>query len=226
MNGGYEYPREVIRTCAGIIIDVIDVSKPSATTYNAAGLRERVRRGFDFVIKTCKVNRLPDDAALEILYPLAALADETLLNIPECRGLWSEEPLQLRYFGEIAAGTKFFAKLDSLVSCVSMDDVITNCADWKIDVLELYFLSLAAGFKGMYYSENSHVLRNIFENLGIILTDIRLKSKSTPLDKNKKSYSCSKLIIYTISASLFALVAAAAAYVAASAGLSEFLGNF
>lgn len=225
MNGGYEYPREAVRTCAGIIIEIIDVSKPSATTYNAAGLYERICSGFDFVIKICKVNRLANGAALELLYPLAALADETLLKIPECRGLWSENPLQLRYFGEIAAGTKFFAKLDALVSRLNVDDVLANCADWKIDVLELYFLSLAAGFRGMYYSENSRVLRDIFENLGVILTDVRLKSGAARLDKKKNSYSCSKWIIYAIAASLFALVAAAAAYMAASAGLSEFLGN-
>jgi type VI secretion system protein ImpK len=83
----------------------------------------------------------PPNAALA-KYALAAFVDEIVLNSSwSLKDSWSGRPLQLEYFNDFAAGEEFFNKLDTL----------RHTEDPKrIEVLEVYFLLLALGFKGKY----------------------------------------------------------------------------
>lgn len=75
-------------------------------------------------------------------YALAALIDETILTSRwQIREGWSGNPLQLEYFNDFAAGEEFYSKLEHLRH--SSDRA-------KVDVLEVYYLCLALGFRGKY----------------------------------------------------------------------------
>src|SRR5262245_49188506 len=75
-------------------------------------------------------------------FALVGFLDETILQSSwALRDLWAGNPLQLQYFNEFNAGEEFYTKLESLRNA---DD------PKKLDILEVYFLCLALGFKGKY----------------------------------------------------------------------------
>jgi type IV/VI secretion system ImpK/VasF family protein len=160
------YPSQIDKICAEVIVEVLEAAKsPSAT--DADRLYRELCTKFDATIRLCEVERLPVDVALELLYPIAALADEIFITMPQYRTRWIASPLQLRYFGEVATGTLFFSRLEKLIAA----------PEDKRRQLELYFICLALGFKGKYGVGGQSGLRAIFENLGTILTDMRLDGR-------------------------------------------------
>lgn len=72
-------------------------------------------------------------------YALTALIDESIMlsELP-AKDDWLSEPLQLRYFDEVTAGEEFYTRIDDLR------------AARKPEVLEVYWMCLAFGFKGKY----------------------------------------------------------------------------
>ena len=75
-------------------------------------------------------------------YALAATIDEVILTSSwPAKEAWSGRPLQLEYFNDFAAGEEFYSKIEGLRRT-------TDPA--RVDVLEVYFLCLALGFKGKY----------------------------------------------------------------------------
>lgn len=75
-------------------------------------------------------------------YALVGFLDETILQSNwALRDVWAGNPLQLQYFNEFSAGEEFYNKLEGLRNA---DDAR------KLEVLEVYFLCLALGFKGKY----------------------------------------------------------------------------
>lgn len=81
------------------------------------------------------------DAAMA-KYALAALIDELVLNSSwPGKASWTDRPLQLQYFNDLSAGEEFFTRLESLRRAQDPK---------KIDVLEVYYLCLALGFRGKY----------------------------------------------------------------------------
>ncbi|HEY6403616.1 MAG TPA: type IVB secretion system protein IcmH/DotU [Blastocatellia bacterium] len=72
-------------------------------------------------------------------FALAAFVDEAVLS-GSLKEEWEKYPLQLEYFREALAGTKFFERLDALL----------KRAETEADVVEIYYLCLLLGFKGKY----------------------------------------------------------------------------
>jgi type VI secretion system protein ImpK len=75
-------------------------------------------------------------------YAMVAFIDETILasKFP-MKDEWAGSPLQLEYFNDFAAGEEFYNKLKQ---------VREGAGPEKRDLLEVYFLCLTHGFKGMY----------------------------------------------------------------------------
>jgi type IV/VI secretion system ImpK/VasF family protein len=162
----YQYPDRVMRLCAEIINKVTEIpTLPSIIDLD--GFHADICAKFDAIIKHCRRKSMPSGAAPELIYPLAALVDEALLSDPKYRCCWTERPLQLRYFGEVIAGTKFFAKLEDHI----------QADEPCVEILETYFISLALGLKGMYGGEEAKRCAKITERLGETLIDIRNKNK-------------------------------------------------
>jgi len=93
-------------------------------------------------------------------FALVAFADETVLaGGGAMRQEWERYPLQLEYFKEAFAGTKFFDRLERLL----------KQPEQQADVIEVYYLCLILGFKGKYhiYLEDQlpGVITNVAEHL-------------------------------------------------------------
>jgi type IV/VI secretion system ImpK/VasF family protein len=217
-NSTYQYPRRAMRHCAEIINKITTIpTLPSIIDMD--DLHASMRAEFDAVIKLCRQKSLPDDAAPELIYPLAALVDETLLSAPKYRGYWTERPLQLRYFGEVIAGTKFFEKLEAHI----------QAAKPNVEILEIYFISLALGLKGMYGGEEAKRCAKITEKLGAMLIDIRNKSGKTPeaVDKPERRpipWRMWTLAVLTVAAAVSIIITTVVRGMAIG-NLMEFLGS-
>lgn len=105
----------------------------------------------------------PENVRL-VIFALAAFADEMILSskLP-FRAAWADQPLQLTYFNENAAGEEFFTRLE----------VSRRLRDaGAADVMESYYLCLSLGFKGRFGGSPKleKQRRSLLEQL---VTDIR-----------------------------------------------------
>lgn len=75
-------------------------------------------------------------------YAMVAFIDESVLGSKfAMKDEWAGNPLQLEYFNDFAAGEEFYNKLKQVRAGADSD---------KRDLIEVYFLCLTHGFKGMY----------------------------------------------------------------------------
>ncbi|MDR2579045.1 MAG: DotU family type IV/VI secretion system protein [Chitinispirillales bacterium] len=211
-----DYPCQIDKICAEIIVEVMEAARaPSAG--DADRLYGELCAKLDSAIRLCEVERFSVDAARELLYPLAALADEVFMAMPQYRARWIANPLQLRYFGEVVAGTAFFSRLEKL----------TEAPEGKKRQLELYFTCLALGFKGMYGAGGQSGLRERFESLGATLTDMRngqgVPALASRGNARKKFLSLRKCLFAMFSLSM---ITVAAFYLPALVDFLKFLENF
>lgn len=218
-NCNYRYPRQTAMLCADIINAVTGISElPSIVDMEA--LHASMVAKFDSIIKRCRVDSMPAEAATELIYPLAALVDETLLSNPKYRYYWTERPLQLRYFGEVIAGTKFFAKLEAHI----------RQNEPCVEILEAYFVSLALGLKGMYGGDEARRCAGVTESLGVTLMDIRSKRPgAAAVDKTEKHdrrYGRAAFIAFLSATTVASMIAAVVFRWVSLTGLIEFLGGF
>jgi len=216
-NPIYRYPHKAMSLCAEIVNKATDIRAHNQIA-DLDGFHASMCAKFDAVIRHCRRKSMPIDAAAELIYPLAALVDETLLSDPKYRAYWTERPIQLRYFGEVIAGTKFFAKLETHIQADA------PC----VEILETCFIALSLGLKGMYGGEEAKRRAKIIENLGAMLIDIRNKNRKPPetLDKPEKHIPWRLWTFAALTAAAAALTVIVAVIESAAAkNLVEFLGN-
>jgi len=107
-------------------------------------------------------------------YALAALVDETILlsELP-VKDEWLGKPLQMLYFDDFSAGEEFYNRLEQLRLTPSAETV---------DVLEVYYLCLAFGFKGKYgNAKGEERLKAIMGGLANDISIARGIKTTTPL---------------------------------------------
>jgi len=214
MNNNYTH--QIDKICAEIITLIIDATRTPSS--DADKLHGELCAKFDSAIRLYEAERLDVDAVKEMLYPLAALADEALMAVPQYRARWMACPLQLRYFGEMGAGANFFSRLEKL----------TEAPQGKERILELYFICLSLGFKGMYGMGNQSGLQDRFHNLGDILTGIKSNGHgalefSAQVNPRKKFLSLHKCLF---AAFMLLMIVAAAVYLPALVDFLNFLDSF
>lgn len=121
-------------------------------------LRRKIDERFRGLESEAREKGIPEGNVALAKYALAALIDETILTSRwEIREGWSGNPLQLEYFNDFSAGEEFYNKLEHL----------RHSSDpGKLDVLEVYFLCLALGFKGKYGGiEGMEKIRSLLKEL-------------------------------------------------------------
>jgi len=75
-------------------------------------------------------------------YAMVAFIDESVLSSKfPMKDEWAGSPLQLEYFNDFAAGEEFYTKLKQVQAGGDSE---------RLDLLQVYFLCLTHGFKGMY----------------------------------------------------------------------------
>src|SRR5688572_3371082 len=115
-------------------------------------------------------------------FALVGFLDETILQSNwAMRDVWAGNPLQLQYFNEFNAGEEFYTKLESLRNA---DD------PRKLDVLEVYFLCLALGFKGKYADlKGMEKIKVLTDSIGKELRKARSKAEGLSPDWEPKDQS-------------------------------------
>ena len=97
-----------------------------------------------------------EDDIKAVRYALCALIDETLLNSRWAfKNQWSEQPLQLEFFGEHLAGEGFFELLDR----------IRKKGRRKADLLEVFCMCLILGLRGKYRLRNPEEVTELTRTL-------------------------------------------------------------
>lgn len=132
----------LVELCSGVIKQLADLFAPGATPASA----DEVASRFLDLLRSCEGRAQRAGIGLEEVhlakYALVALIDEQILlsNLP-LKDDWLGRPLAQRLFDDLAAGEEFYQKLDQL------RDKPTPA---RIDVIEVFHLCLAFGFRGRY----------------------------------------------------------------------------
>ena len=109
---------------------------------------EAARALFDEVVRTLRSeaerSRVPTRDVDDVLYALAAYADEVMLARAGSRDAWLPRLLQLALFGENTAGEGFFTRLDG----IRRDPT-------RGSVLLVYWVVLSLGFRGRFAARDA-----------------------------------------------------------------------
>lgn len=97
-------------------------------------------------------------------FALVALLDETIRKSEsDCTDAWRDQPLQSILYGEVLAGEKFFAGLETLMAD----------PEGRWECLELHYLCLIAGFRGKYLHDTGRQIDKIILDTREILQSSR-----------------------------------------------------
>lgn len=140
---------------------------------------EAARALLDDVIDALRADaeraRVPSADVDDVVYALAAYADETLLARPALRDAWLPRMLQLARFAENTAGIGFYVRLERLRSDPA-----------RRAVLAVYHLVLCLGFRGKYGLADEARRAELVENVHLDLlrygaeTEVELAPAAVP----------------------------------------------
>jgi len=119
-------------------------------------LRKEIALHLQDVDRRGKKLGLAEEDVKATRYALCALIDETILNSQWAfKDQWTDRPLQLEYFGEHMAGERFFDLLER----------VRQKGSRKVDLLEVFCLTLIFGFQGKYKLHGAEGLKNLVSEL-------------------------------------------------------------
>lgn len=118
-------------------------------------LRRRINGLLDRTAREAQRSGLPSDDVHTAQFAIVAFLDETVLSSNWMhKAQWLSQPLQLERFNRYDAGEEFFTRLEQLRTSASAHD----------EVLEVYYLCLALGFRGKYQLHDQDQLRRLVED--------------------------------------------------------------
>jgi type VI secretion system protein ImpK len=121
---------------------------------DAEVLRGRIKRMLEASRREAGRHGAPPEDAREVEFALVAFLDETLLSSDwSQKDRWLARPLQLELYNRYDAGEEFFHRLDGLRANPGL----------HAEVLEVYYLCMALGFKGKYQLHGQEELRELIE---------------------------------------------------------------
>ena len=160
-------------------------------------LQQQVHARFEIFEHACQSQNLSIEDTQSVKYALTTFIDESALTSQksDVRHTWQSAPLQLEYFGEHTAGEGFFNKLILLKQQANAD------------VLEVYFLCLQLGFKGIYGIGQLEKLTSISLDLRAQLDSLRKEIKPTlsidPIPEEGFFQALSKAVPFWVFSSVF-----------------------
>jgi type VI secretion system protein ImpK len=124
--------------CSDLLAFAIQLKK-SADPGDAETLRQKIDEQFRALEVRARQADIPQEDLQQAKYAIVAFIDEIVLSSSwPLKDAWGDKPLQLLYFNEFAAGEEFYNRIDQYRGAR------------KTAVLEVYYLSLALGFRGKY----------------------------------------------------------------------------
>jgi type VI secretion system protein ImpK len=134
---------------------------------DASALRQKIKGHLDQCDQLAGKYGFPRDAVHNAKFALIAFLDEAIITSDWVhKEKWLSFPLQLELFNINDAGEKFFDLLDTLRQFPKSGS----------DLLEIYYLCLALGFKGKYQIYEQDKLRKLIEELHLELTHLNSRA--------------------------------------------------
>ena len=123
-------------------------------------LKNKVVDMFDKFEQNARGTGIDNEKIRYAKFALVAFLDETIISSNwQRKDEWLTEPLQIKLFDTFNAGEEFFTNLHNLRQRSSSNK----------DVLEVYYLCLTLGFKGMYQLQAPETLRRVVDDLNLEL---------------------------------------------------------
>jgi len=123
---------------------------------NSNILRDRVLELLDNFERQALTEGIEQSKIQSAKFAIVAFIDETILGSNwEGKEEWLTNPLQLKLFNSFNAGEEYFTRLKEL----------RQRQRENIDVLEVYYLCLALGYRGKYQLEAPEQVRLIIDDL-------------------------------------------------------------
>lgn len=130
-----------------------DYGNPDSLSSHLAQMFERFER-------EARSAGIDNEKILKAKFALVAFLDETIISSSwNQKEIWLSEPLQIKMFDTFNAGEEFFTYLEELRQRSSANK----------EVLEIYYLCLALGFKGRYQLQSPELLRRVIDDLDMEL---------------------------------------------------------
>ncbi len=133
----------------------------STNNYGDANtLKTRVSELFERFERDARSAGIDNEKVRSAKFALVAFLDETIISSTWTqKDEWLAEPMQIKLFDTFNAGEEFFDNLHQLRQRSSVN----------ADVLEVYYLCLALGFKGKYQLQSPENLRRVIDDLNLEL---------------------------------------------------------
>lgn len=127
---------------------------------NAASLKKSCNDLFERFESEARTNAIDNEKIKLAKFALVAFLDETIISSAwNQKEQWLSEPMQIQLFDTFNAGEEFFTHLITLRERSSANK----------DILEIYYLCLALGFKGRYQLQSPENLRRVIDDLNLEL---------------------------------------------------------
>ena len=127
---------------------------------NAATLKSRVADLFEKFEREGRTAGIDNEKVRLAKFALVAFLDETIISSSWTqKDEWLAEPMQIKLFDTFNAGEEFFEHLHQL----------RQRSSGNADILEVYYLCLALGFKGKYQLQSPENLRRVIDDLNLEL---------------------------------------------------------
>lgn len=127
---------------------------------DASTLKSKVSDLFDRFERDARTSGIDNEKVRFAKFALVAFLDETIISSTWTqKDEWLAEPMQIKLFDTFNAGEEFFDNLHQLRQRSSVN----------ADILEVYYLCLALGFKGKYQLQSPENLRRVIDDLNLEL---------------------------------------------------------
>lgn len=127
---------------------------------NASTLKSRVADLFEKFDREGRSAGIDNEKVRLAKFALVAFLDETIISSSWVqKDEWLAEPMQIKLFDTFNAGEEFFDNLHQL----------RQRSSGNADILEVYYLCLALGFKGKYQLQSPENLRRVIDDLNLEL---------------------------------------------------------
>ena len=141
--------------CSEIFMLILQM-RESSDYGDASILRNKILNLLDKFENRAMSSNIKHEKIQSVKFALVAFIDETIANSEwSSKTSWLAEPLQLKIFNCYNAGEEFFSRLESLRLRER-----TN-----IEEIEIYYLCLSLGYRGMYKMESPEKIRSIVDDL-------------------------------------------------------------
>jgi type VI secretion system protein ImpK len=127
---------------------------------NSVSLKKSCVELFERFETEARSNAIDNEKITLAKFALVAFLDETIISSSwNQKEQWLSEPMQIMLFDTFNAGEEFFTHLNTL----------RQRSSGNKDILEIYYLCLALGFKGKYQLQSPENLRRVIDDLNLEL---------------------------------------------------------